>query len=118
MAVSEHSDSRSPVRPQLHCRLDAAGSGDALIRNQHVAQFPAESVLALHHVAIEDDAAAIAGADDARNRSLAAVGAEDGVVSPECRGVGVVQIGHGLAELVRQAFANIEAGPIRMDKVG
>ena len=65
MAVSEHSDSRSPVRPQLHSGLRPLVPGDALIRNQHVAQLSAESVLALHHIAIENDAAAIAGADDA-----------------------------------------------------
>ena len=82
-----------------------------------MAQFPAESVLALHHIALENDSAAIAGTDDARNRSLAAVGAEDGIVSPECGSVGVVQIGHWLAELVRQTFANIEAGPVGVDKV-
>ena len=118
MAVSEHSDSRSPVRPQLHCGLMPLGSGDALIRNQHVAQFSAESIFALHHVAFEDDAAAVAGADDAGDRSLAAVGAEDGVVSPERRRVGVIQIGDGFAELAGQALADIESGPVGMDKVG
>ena len=55
-----------------------------------MAEFSAESVFALHHIAVEDDAAAVAGADDAGDRSLAAVGAEDGVVSPERGGVGIV----------------------------
>ena len=71
-------------------RIDAVGSRDALIRNQHVAEFSAESVFALHYIAFEDDAAAVAGADHAGDRSLAAVGAEDGVVSPEGSRVGIV----------------------------
>ena len=118
MAVSEHSDSRSPVRPQLHCGLIPLGSGDALVRNQHVAQFSAESIFALHDVAVEDDAAAIARTDHAGNRGLAAVGAEDGVVAPESRCVGIVQIGDRFAELARQAFTDVVSGPVGMNKVG
>ena len=99
-------------------RIDAGGSGDALIRNQDVAEFSAESVFAFHYIAVEDDAAAVACADDAGDRSLAAVGAEDGVVSPERGGVGVVQIGDGFAEFAGQAFADVESGPVGMNKVG
>ena len=117
MAVSEHSDSEVAGASAIAFRLEAAGSGDALIRNQHVAQLSAESVLALHHIAIEDHAAALPVPMTARNRSLAAVGAEDGVVSPERRRVGVVQIGHRFAEFVGQALANIEPGPTGMDEV-
>ena len=47
MAVSEHTDSRSPVRPQLHSGLEALDARDALVRNQHVAQFAAEALAAL-----------------------------------------------------------------------
>jgi len=46
-------------------RIDAGGSGDALIRNQDVAEFSAETVFSFHYIAIEDDAAAVAGADHA-----------------------------------------------------
>ena len=44
-------------------RIDPFGPGDALVGNQDVAQFSAESVFALHHVAVEDYAAAVAGSD-------------------------------------------------------
>jgi len=39
--------------------MDSVGSGDALIRNQHVAQLSAKPILPLHHVPIEDDPASI-----------------------------------------------------------
>src|SRR6202043_2382661 len=73
-------------------RLDAGDTRYALIGNKHVAEFSAESVFALHHVAIEDDASAVAGTDDVGNRGLAAVGSEDRVVSPKRGGVGIVQV--------------------------
>ena len=82
-------------------RLQAFDTGDALVRNQHVAEFAAETLAALDDVAVDDDAAAEAGADDGGNGSLIAVGAEDREVSPERAGVAVVEIRDGLAELRR-----------------
>src|ERR1039458_6725071 len=98
--------------------IHARGSGDALVRNQHVAEFSAESVLSLHDVAIEDDAAAVARPDDDRDGGLLAVGSEDRVVSPKRAGVGVVQIQHRLAEFAGEAFADIKSCPLGMDEVG
>src|SRR4029077_19305734 len=98
-------------------RFDSAGAGDALVRNQNVTQFSAEPVLALHDVALEDDAASVARTDDARNRRLATVRAEDGVVAPERGRVGIVQIGHRFAQLACQALADVVSGPLGMNKV-
>ena len=82
-----------------------------------MAQFSAESVLALHDIAIENDAAAISRTDHDRNRRLAAVGSKDGIVAPERSRIGVVQIAHRPAEFVPQARTDIESRPLRMDKV-
>ena len=86
------------MRPQLHSGFSPAGSGDALVRNQDVTQFSAESHSALHDIAIDDDAAAQAGSDHDRDRGFAAVRPEDREVSPERARIAVVQIGHGFAE--------------------
>ena len=98
--------------------LQAFDAGDALIWNQDVAEFAAESFAAFDDVAVDDDAAAETGADDDRDRSFFAVGSENREVSPERAGVAVVQVGDGLAEFTREAFANVEAGPVGVDEVG
>lgn len=98
-------------------RVDAGDTGDALIRDEDVAELAAETVFALHDFAVEDDAAAIAGPDDDRDGRFAAVGAEDGVVTPEGSGVGVVQIANGLVQLTREALANVEASPFGMNEI-
>src|SRR3984885_6195827 len=99
-------------------RVDASNSRNALIRDQHVAEFTTESVLALHHIAVEDDASSIARTNDVGNRSFAAIGAKDGIVSPERRCIGIVQIGNWFAQFVCQTLADIESRPFRMHKVG
>ena len=99
-------------------RLQAFDAGDALKWNQDVAEFAAEAFAAFDDVAVDDDAAAEAGADDDRDRSFFAVGAEDCEVSPERAGVAVVEVGDGLAEFAGEAFADVEAGPVGVDEVG
>ena len=79
--------------------MDSVGSGDALIRNQHVAQLSAKPILPLHHVPIEDDSASIPRPNNDGNRSLPAVRAKNCVVPPKCGCICIVQIGHGFAEL-------------------
>lgn len=98
--------------------LNAGNAGDGVVGNENVAEFAAETIFSFDDVAVENNAAAVAGADDDGDRSIVRVGAEDGVVSPESGGVGVVEIGDGLAEFASEAIANIEAGPIGVDKVG
>ena len=63
-------------------------------------------------------AATIAGADYDRNRRLFAVRTEDREVAPERARIGVVQIHHGLAELVSQTLADVEARPLGVHEVG
>ena len=46
-----------------------------------MAQFSAEPVFSLYDIAIEDDAATVAGADYDRDRGFAAVGTEDRIVA-------------------------------------
>ena len=99
-------------------RLQAFDAGDALVGNQDVAEFSAEAHSALDDVAIDDDAAAETGADHRGDRSLPAVGAEDGEVSPQGSGVAVVEVGDGAAETGFEVRADIESGPIGMDEVG
>ena len=118
IAVSEQSDSRSPVRPQLQSRRDARDRRDALIGNQHVAELAAESLATFHDVAVDDDAAAEAGADDGGDRSRRTADAEDGEVPPQRAGVAVVEVGDRLAELGGEPVADVEAGPVGMDEVG
>src|SRR5262249_29757310 len=95
----------------------AVRSSNGLVRNQNMTKLPAESILALHHIAIKDDAAAIARADDDGNRALLPMRSEDGIVPPECRRIGIVQISYRLPQTMRQTFADIKPCPIRMDKV-
>ena len=83
-----------------------------------MAEFSSESVFALHDVAVEDDASAVARTDDVGNRCFAAVGSEYRVVSPERGCIGIIQVGHGHAELVRQTLADIESRPLGVHKVG
>ena len=77
-----------------------------------MAEFSTETVPAFDDVAIENDAAAVAGADDGGHGGFTAAGAEDRVVTPKCGGVAVVQIGDGFAEFLGQTVANVEAGPL------
>ena len=98
IAVREHTDSRSPVRPQLHSGFRPAIPAMLWYGINTWPNSPAKSHFALHNIAIDDDAAAKAGSDHHRDRCLSAVGAEDGEVSPERTGVAIVQISHGLAE--------------------
>ena len=51
--------------PAIALRIDSGGSRDALIWDQNVAEFSAETVFSFDYVTVEDDAAAIASADDA-----------------------------------------------------
>ena len=85
---------------------------------QHVAEFAAEALAAVDHVAVDDHAAAEAGADDGRKRGFAAIAAEEGEVPPEGAGIAVVEVRDGLAEAIRQVRADIVAGPIGMHEVG
>ena len=98
MAVSEHTDSRQPVRPQLHSGSRPWIADDALVRDEHVAEFAAEAFAPLDDIAVDDDAAAQSRADDGGERGFAAVAAEEREVSPKRAGVAVVQIGDGLVE--------------------
>ena len=93
-------------------------TGNALVWNQNMAEFSAESVLSFDNVAVENDASAVPRPDYNRNRSFTAGGAENRVVPPQRGRVGIIQIGNGLAELVRQAFADIESCPLGMHKIG
>ena len=90
------------MRPQLHFGYDAGDSRDALIGNQHVAEFAAEARAPFYDVAAGDHSAAQSGADDRRNRGGRVVRAEDREVAPERAGVAIVQIGDGLVERARQ----------------
>ena len=56
---------------------------------------PPKPIAALDHVAVDDHAAAEAGADDGGDRGLAAIGAEEGEVAPERAGIAVVEVGDG-----------------------
>ncbi len=89
-----------------------------MIWNQDVAEFAAETFAAFDNVAVDDDAAAETRADDDRDRRFFAVGAENREVSPERAGVAVVQVGDGLVELSREAFADVESRPVGVDEVG
>src|SRR5258708_10746580 len=80
-------------------------------------QFSAESVLAFYHAAIEDDAASIARSNHHGNRCLAAGCAKDRVMSPQGSRICIVQVGHRLAEFLREAFADIESRPLLMHEV-
>ena len=106
-----------PCASAIACRLDAADSRNTLIGNQHVTQFSAKTVFALYDIAIENDATAIARPDDDRNLGLSAVCPKDRIVPPKRSRICIIQIAHRLAELVLQAFTNIEARPLRMNKV-
>lgn len=99
-------------------RLNAIDAGNASVGDENMAQFPAETVFALDHFAVKNDAATIAGTDDDGNGSFGAIRAEDGVMPPESGSVGVVEIRNRFAELAREAIANIETGPSGMNKVG
>jgi hypothetical protein len=82
-----------------------------------MAEFSSESVFALHDVAVEDDASAVASTDDVGNRCFAAVGSEYRIVTPERGCIGIIQVGNGHAELVRQTFADIESRPLGVHKI-
>src|SRR5436190_21665045 len=97
--------------------MDSAGSCDALIRNQHVAQISAKTILALHHVPIENDSASIPRPNNDGNRSLPAVRDKNRVLPPKRVCIWIVQIGHGFADLVRQSFTNVESRLPRMNVV-
>ena len=106
---------RAPAVALGHEALDAL---DALVGNQHVTELAPEAVPALDDVAVDDDAAAEARADDGRDGGGGPARAEDREVSPQRAGIAVVEVGDGLAELVREGLAEVEAGPCRMDEVG
>ena len=85
---------------------------------QHVAEFAAEALAALDHIAFHDNAAAQSGADDRGERGMAAVAAEKGEVAPERAGIAVVEIGNGFTEAFLQIQADIVSRPVGMDEIG
>ena len=117
MAVREHSDSRSPVRPQLQSGRMPAIAEYALIRNQDVAEFPAKPHPPLEHAAFDNHAAAQPGADHRRNRSVGAVRAEDREVPPERSRVAVVQVADRPGEPRLQTGPDVVPGPVRVDEI-
>src|SRR5260370_40994397 len=83
-----------------------------------MAEFSAESHSSLDHIAVYDHSTAKAGADHGGDRSLPAMSAEDGEVSPKGPGITVVEVGDGAAQTDFELLADIESGPICMDEVG
>ena len=103
--------------PAVAPRLQPAGAGDALVRNQNVSKLAAETLAALHHFAADDDAAAQPSADHGSDRDLLAVGAEDRKMSPQSPGVAIVQIGDRLAQPFRKTLADIKTRPISVHEI-
>ncbi len=97
---------------------DAFDAGDALVGDEDVAEFAPEAEAAFDDTAVDDDAAAEAGADDGRDGGFFGAGAEEGEVAPECAGVAVVEVDDGFAEALFEVEADVEAGPIGMDEIG
>ena len=112
IAVSEHTDSRSPTRPQLHCGTTSSRPGDPLRRDQHVAALAAESGAAGDDPAIDDHAAAQAGADDRGDRCRGRP-AEDVEVAPQRARVAVIEITDRALQADRQVARQVEPGPLR-----
>ena len=112
MAVSEHSDSRSPIAPAVavgpHARRSRRCSDTGSARGPSSPPNPfrpfttAPSTITPPPRPVPTIAEIdVAGSD-----------AEDREVPPQRAGVAVVQIGDRLPELVRQRVADVEAGPV------
>jgi hypothetical protein len=106
--------SRSPA---VALRLHAFDAAYALVRDQDMAQFSSESFPAFYNVALDNYAPAQSCADDCRDRSFAAVCAENRKVSPESSGVAVVQVDNGFSKPLCQILTQIKGSPCRMDKI-
>jgi hypothetical protein len=83
-----------------------------------MAQLSAEALSPFDHIALDNNAASEAGADDRRHGSGGAFGPEDDEMAPKGSGIPIVEIDDRLPELFLKAFANIESRPIPMHEVG
>src|ERR1035438_1914853 len=93
------------------------GAGNHLIRNEDVAELSAEPLPALDHRAIHDDSASMTGTNNARNRGGSTAHTEESKMSPDGRGVRVVQVHHGFIQNLGEIAAHIETRPIGMNKI-
>ena len=111
IAVSEQSDSRSPIRPQLQRGRRPSMPLDALIRDQHVPELAAEAVSAL------DDAPSTMTPPPrpvpmtAEIEVAARLRAEDREMPPERGGVAVVEIDDRDAQTCGEAGAADRSRP-------
>ena len=82
-----------------------------------MAQLAAESLSALNHIAIQNDAAAEACSDDHRDRCFFSGSSKNIEVTPQRASISIIQIADRFAEPLRQALANIVFRPIGMHKI-